>query len=239
MNNRQLYEKLINNIARVVKQQLNESFYDKDDHSRYSKQAVHDRIVQHYIDEGYKSRVVSKQTQNSHKVSDPVAALYNADLNKNVKKSPADIQIWGSDLPYDNSKDNYNIFIALQQRRQNNPGTFRVELNKMLTDIADNNNPAKYVTYVAFVDKNLSDTTEMDVYIVSTEDLLNVAHEITENGRKTPRGNKTIDNFGNWLTLNKTGKNIGLVLKDNWIKDNCIDSFHLDPIPTIDSSYMG
>lgn len=54
MNNRQLYEKLINNIAKVVKQQLNESFYDKDDHSRYSKQAVHDRIVQHYIEEGYK-----------------------------------------------------------------------------------------------------------------------------------------------------------------------------------------
>ena len=79
----------------------------------------------------------------------------------------------------------------------------------------------------------------MDIYVVSKETLLDVAHDIIENGHKTPRGNKTIDNFGNWLTLNKTGKNIGLVLKDNWIKDNCIDSFHLDPVPTFDSSYMG
>lgn len=238
MNNKQLYEKLINNIAKVVKQQLNESFYDKDDHSRYFKQPVHDRIAQHYIDDGYKSRVVSKLTQNAHKVSDPVAALYNADLNKNVKKSPADIQIWGSNLPYA-SKDNYNIFIALQQRSQSNPGTFRVELNKTLTDLADNNNPTKYVTYIAFIDKNLVDTTEMDIYVVPLEIILDVAHDITENGHKLPKKNKIIDNFGNWLTLNKTGKNTGLVLKDNWIKNNCVDSFHLDSTPKVVSSYMG
>lgn len=232
--NKVLYERIIHNVAREVKRVLNE---DSEDYTMNQKQHVHNRIKKHYLDTGYDARGTSKATQNAHKRSDSFAALINADLYKNNKKTQADLRLFNPSAPYKVSSSN-SAYVMYQQRRQKNHDTFRIELTQDLTDIAGNEKPSENVNYVAFVDKNLFDTTEMDIYVVSKEILLDVAHDIIENGHKTPRGNKTIDNFGNWLTLNKTGKNIGLVLKDNWIKNNCIDSFHLDPIPTIDSSYM-
>ena len=224
-----LYNKIINNIAKTVKQAiLNE---DREDYSENAKQAVHNRVKKAFIDNGYDAHVVSKATQNAHKRANPIEAIENEHLYRNIKKSQADLKLIKPSMPYDDLTGNI-AFIMLQQRRQKNHDTFRVELTPELTDIAGNERPSENVTYIAFIDKNLFDTTEMDVYIVPKETLLDVAHEITENGRKTP-GNKRIDNFGNWLTLNKTGKNVGLVLKDSWIKNNCIDSYHIDPIPLI------
>jgi hypothetical protein len=54
----------------------------------------------------------------------------------------------------------------LQQRSQKNYETFRIELTPDLTEIAGNEKPTENVTHVAFVDKNLHDTTEMDVYVI-------------------------------------------------------------------------
>ena len=236
MNNRHLYNRIMEKIAVEVKRALNE---DKEDYTMHRKQPVHNRIKDHYLDAGYDARGTSKATQNAHKRSDSIEAIYNADLYKNAKKTQADLRLIKPVFPYDEFTSNGDAFIMLQQRSQKNYDTFRIELTPDLMEIAGNEKPTENVTYVAFVDKNLYDTTEMDVYVIPKQVLLDVAHEIRENGHKIPKKNKTIDNFGNWLTLNKAGKNIGLVLKDNWIKDNCIDSFHLDPIPAIDSSYMG
>lgn len=232
MDNKQLYEKIMNRVAKVVKQQiLNETvFHDKEDYSRYQKQNVHDRVVQHYNDEGYKAQVLSKKSQKMQKTSDPWADMYNNEIRKKTKSSPSDITLFGSNLPQEYT--DRPIYIALQQRRQQNPDTFRIELTIDLDDIAGNKDPNKNTTYVAFVDKNLFVKGEMDVYVCSKRQLLEIAQNIQEAKNKY---NRKRDNYGNRLTLNKTGKNAGLVLKDTWIKANCIDSFHLEGTPEVAS----